>query len=91
MWGDVPYFRDLPSSEVLGSIERTPVATIRTDLKADLERAASLLPSEWSGVDYGRFTKWAALGFKTKIHLYDREWAKRLQLPIKLLTVLRMR
>ncbi len=76
MWGDVPYFRDLPSSEVLGSIERTPVATIRTDLKSDLERAASLLPSEWSGVDYGRFTKWAALGFKTKIHLYDKEWAK---------------
>ena len=82
MWGDVPYFRDLPSSEVLGSIERSPVASIRKDLKADLERAASLLPSEWSGVDYG---------IRQKFIYTIENGQKQLQLQIKLLMVLHMR
>ena len=74
IWGDVPYFRELPSNEELSTITRSPKTEIRTDMKADLTRAISLLPSSYSGSDLGRATKWAATMLKAKFHLLDSEW-----------------
>ena len=78
VWGDVPYFRELLSPEELGSLERTPLSTIRTDMKADLQRAYTLLPDSWSGGDLGRMTKWAAMALKAKFHMFDQEWSDML-------------
>lgn len=79
IWGDVPYFRELLAPAELAELTRTPINTIRTDMKADLERAYSLLPSTYSGSEnQGRFTKWAAMSLKAKYHLFDNEWAETL-------------
>jgi len=76
IWGDVPYFRELPSPTELSTIGRTPIAQIRTDMKEDLARAISLLPASYSGSDLGRATKWAAAMLKAKFHMMDEEWAE---------------
>ncbi|MFB9056886.1 RagB/SusD family nutrient uptake outer membrane protein [Mariniflexile ostreae] len=74
IWGDVPYFRTLPTIVELSSLPRTDKVIIRKDLKKDLEKAIGLLPSSYSGSDLGRVTKWAAATLKTKLHLFDKEW-----------------
>ena len=78
VWGDVPYFRELLSTEELSKLERTPISTIRTDMKADLQKAYTLLPDSWSGGDLGRMSKWAAMALKAKFHMFDREWVEML-------------
>ena len=74
IWGDVPYFRELPSGEELATITRSPKKQIRDDMKDDLARAISLLPSSYSGSDLGRASKWAATMLKAKFHMFDGEW-----------------
>lgn len=74
IWGDVPYFRELPSNEELSTIKRSPKEQIRADMKEDLTRAISLLPDSYSGSDLGRASKWAATMLKAKFHLFDGEW-----------------
>lgn len=75
LWGDVPYFRDVIPAIDRSSLGRTDKTQIRTEMKADLERAISLLPSTlFTGSDAGRATKWAALALKAKFHLFDKEW-----------------
>lgn len=85
LWGDVPYFRELPSPEELSTIGRTDKTTIRTDMKADLERAFELLPAEYSGSDLGRASKWAAAALKAKFHLFDQEWAEAKEWSLKII------
>jgi starch-binding outer membrane protein, SusD/RagB family len=75
LWGDVPYFKTPLSLKELSVIERTPKATIRTEIKADLARAFTLLPTSYSGSNLGRASKWAAAALKAKYHLFDKEWA----------------
>jgi hypothetical protein len=74
VWGDVPYFRELPSNEELSTITRTSKTQIRTDMKEDLARAITLLPDSYGGSDLGRASKWAATMLKAKYHLFDKEW-----------------
>lgn len=74
LWGDVPYFREMLNPIEAGELGRYDKDLIRTDMKADLERAVSLLPSTYSGSDLGRATKWAAYALKAKFHLFDKEW-----------------
>ena len=74
LWGDVPYFREMLNPIEAGELGRYDKNLIRTDMKADLERAISLLPSSYSSSDLGRATKWAARALKAKYHLFDKEW-----------------
>ena len=85
LWGDVPYFRELPSTEELAEITRTEKETIRTDMKADLERAIGLLPGEYASERASRATKWAATALKAQYHLYDREWQPALDACISII------
>lgn len=78
LWGDVPYFRELPTTEELSAITRSDRTMIRQDMKDDLERAIGLLPSSYSSSDLGRASKWAAAALKAQYHLYDREWQEAL-------------
>ena len=74
-FGDVPYFRELLSSEELSKLPRISLTKIRTEMKDDLQEAFNLLPDSYSGADLGRMTKWAAIALKSKFHLMDSEWA----------------
>lgn len=75
-WGDVPYYRNVLNGDAEAcSLTRTPIATIVTDLLADLQYAAEKLPVSY-GSEYGRATQVAALAFKGKIALYYASWKK---------------
>ena len=74
MWGDVPYFRELPSVNELSVIERTSKDLIRKDMKTDLERAFGLLPTDYEKEGISKGTKWAAATLLAKYHLFDKEW-----------------
>lgn len=46
-------------------------------IEADLDFAATHLPSTWSeSTDGGRVSKWAALGMKSRMMLYAKRWQK---------------
>lgn len=74
LWGDVPYIREVLNPIEAGELGRFDKVQIRTDMKADLARAITLLPSSYSSSDLGRATKWAAHTLKAKFHLFDKEW-----------------
>ncbi|MEI6866507.1 RagB/SusD family nutrient uptake outer membrane protein [Flavicella sp.] len=74
LWGDVPYFREMLNPIEAGELGRFDKTEIRTDMKADLERAISLLPTSYASESASRATKWAATALKAKFHLFDKEW-----------------
>ena len=50
-------------------LPRASSAEVVDQIVADLDMAASLLPSNWDGGDYGRFTKGAAMAQKARVLL----------------------
>ncbi|TKG96893.1 RagB/SusD family nutrient uptake outer membrane protein [Puteibacter caeruleilacunae] len=74
IWGDVPYFRSLPTTDELATITRTDKQVIRDEMKVDLAKAFELLPTVYNGANLGRATKWAAATLKAKFHMMDEEW-----------------
>src|SRR5690554_580542 len=73
MWGDVPYFdRIIESNDEVANIERTSIRTIRESILDDFTYAWEKLPDK--PVALGRFTKWGALAFRGKFHLYWACW-----------------
>ncbi len=77
LWGDVPFFTTvLKSNAVAYSLSRTPLATIKDSLVAELTYAASVLPARVSTADKGRVTQAAAYAFLGKIWLYWASWNK---------------
>jgi hypothetical protein len=73
MWGDVPYIdKIITSNDEVASIERTPIRTIRESILADFSYAWEKLPDKPAAL--GRFTKWGALAFRGKFHLYWACW-----------------
>ena len=45
-------------------------------IESDLDFAAENLPDEWDKDNYGRITKGAVYGFKSRVMLYARRWEK---------------
>ena len=70
MFGDVP----MPLAPVNDAAARamtvTPSAKVYDQIIADFDAAAAVLPSAFTGSDYGRATKWAAIGMKARAALY---------------------
>ena len=50
-------------------VERSSTSACMTQIIADLDEAASLLPDTWTGNDYGRIDKGVALAFKGRVLL----------------------
>ena len=70
MFGDVP-MPLVPVTDAEGrALTVTPSAKIYDQVIADFDAAAAVLPSAFTGADYGRATKWAALGMKARAALY---------------------
>ena len=74
-YGDVPLvLKTLPLSEA--AVSRTAKQTVLDSALADFDYAASVLPNSYSSTDVGRATKGAALSFKTRALLYNKNWAE---------------
>lgn len=73
LWGDVPYFdKIINSNDEVASITRTSMTEIKDAILADFTYAWEKLPDK--PVALGRFTKWGALAFRGKMHLYWASW-----------------
>ncbi|MEO7176575.1 MAG: RagB/SusD family nutrient uptake outer membrane protein [Saprospiraceae bacterium] len=73
VFGNVPLFIKLTPPEEL-KVPSTPKAEIYTQILADCNLAAGILPSTFSGLDVGRATKGAALALAAKTSLYQKDW-----------------
>lgn len=78
VFGDVPLLLKITPPDEL-KIPKTPKTTIYTQIVADCERAASLLPVQYAAADVGRATKGAAFALAAKTNLYQKDWNKTLE------------
>ncbi len=82
VFGDVPLFTSIVSPDKLKA-PRTPKSEIYTQILIDCDRAADLLPPQYSAADVGRATKGAALALAAKVCIYQKNWAKALEYVAK--------
>lgn len=75
-FGAVPYMDRPLTHEQAIQLTRMPVQAVRDSILADLNFAVDHLPESYSGSDYGRATKWAALAYRGKFNLYWASWIK---------------
>ena len=69
-WGGMPlYDRELPIEEIR-KIPRSTQAETFDFAIADYKRAYDLLPEEWTGVNSGRVSKYAAAGMLGRLYLF---------------------
>jgi starch-binding outer membrane protein, SusD/RagB family len=70
--GGVPLIRKVQDVTDLQSlyVKRSPTSMCVDSILWDLDKAISLLPSKWTGTDYGRIDKCAALAFKGRVLLW---------------------
>lgn len=78
-YGDVPLILD-PPDMAQASLPRTPKAAVLKQVYADLDSAAANLPVSYSGTNVGRATKGAAWALKSRVYLYQGNWANAAQL-----------
>jgi len=77
-FGDVPLILEVQTlSEAY--VSRTAKSEVLTAILADLDAAATVLPSAYGSADKGRVTKGAALAYKTRILLYNEKWTEAAQ------------
>jgi hypothetical protein len=73
MWGDVPYFDKIISSDAeVADLARTPIKEVKDKIIEDFTYAAEKLPDE--PPQAGRAAKPAALAFRGKLELYWACW-----------------
>lgn len=73
-FGDVPYIdKPLQLSDV-ENITRTSKDEVYAKVMEDFDIAISYLPVEWTGENYGRVTKGAAMAMKARAALYYGKW-----------------
>jgi SusD family. len=70
MFGDVPMPLTPQTDATARAFTNTPSAKVYDQIISDFDAAAAVLPSSYTGSDYGRATKWAAIAFKARAALY---------------------
>ncbi len=75
LYGNVPLITELPDLDNLLVKQAEPLK-VWEQIIADLEKAETMLPDNWSGENSGRPTSGAAIALKGKSYLYMKEWAK---------------
>lgn len=76
VFGDVPLIDKSLTLEESYTVERTPVNQVIDFILADLNAAAADLPTTWSGGNYGKITKGAALSMKARVELFFSRWSE---------------
>lgn len=78
LYGGVPYYdetTDLNKEFNKLSNPRESADFIYGKILEDLGDAIAVLPEQWTGGDYGRASKGAALTLRGKVHLYMKNWS----------------
>lgn len=70
LFGDVPMPLVPVSDAEARALTNTSAAKVYDQIIADFDASAAVLPSAFTGADYGRATKWAAIAFKARAALY---------------------
>jgi len=78
LYGDIPLRVKVETPEELQS-PALPQAQIYAQIESDCQAAADALPVSWTGSDFGRATKGAALALLTRTYLYEKKWAQAAQ------------
>lgn len=76
MFGGVPIFTAVPTTEEAREISRSSREEVFNRVMADLSEAANLLPDTWSSSDYGRASRGVALAYQARANLYEASWQK---------------
>ena len=76
LYGDVPLILE-PLDEIddATSATRTPRSEILTQVYADLDAAAAVLPVSYPPEQYGRATRGAALAYRARAALWANDWS----------------
>ena len=76
-YGDVPYYKAMPSVDEVLKAERTPVATIVADLYKDLDEATAAFEAAGTSPvqTIGRVNKGVALGLKAKLAMLIKDFS----------------
>lgn len=83
VFGDVPVYTTLVPPDLL-RIAKTPKAEIYSVLIEDLDKAATLLPLQYTTDDLGRASQGAAIALANKVSIYQKNWLKALEYTAKL-------
>ncbi|WP_353130693.1 RagB/SusD family nutrient uptake outer membrane protein [Parapedobacter pyrenivorans] len=74
LYGDVPLILAAPDRSEQAKLPRDPKSAVVTQILADLNQAAQLLPPSYTGGNIGRATQGAALALKARVLLYENRW-----------------
>lgn len=77
-FGEVPLINFKVSNAAQANIAKSTVPQIYTQIDADLQEAATVLPLSWEPQFIGRLTKGAAQALQAKTFLYRQNWAAAL-------------
>lgn len=77
-YGDIPYFTNDISIAQSQKIGRTPKAEVVEKVLTDLDQVidSECLPVSYGASDQGRITRWAAMGLKARILLFEGRWGE---------------
>ena len=75
LWGEVPLVQSLQIVGEEALVSRDPKATVVTAVFQDLDVAINSLPESYPSSELGRATKGAALALKSRVHLYEKQYA----------------
>lgn len=77
-FGDIPYFTHTITIAESQEISRTPKAEIVESILSELTDiiSSNVLPEFYSDKDKGRITRYAAMGLKSRILLFEGKWAE---------------
>jgi starch-binding outer membrane protein, SusD/RagB family len=78
-YGDVPLIIETPENSKHGSLPRNAKAEVFSQIVADLNMAATLLPATYAATGKGRAAKGAALALKARVLLYNEKWQEAAQ------------
>jgi len=75
-FGSVPIRSNLAETKEDYFVERSPVEDIWKQILTDWDEAEPVLPVKWDAAYAGRATRGAAIAFKGRAYLYQKEWNK---------------
>jgi hypothetical protein len=76
-FGGCPLIIHTPDNDTQGQLPRNSATEVLVQIIADLDQAATFLPSSYAGtLNKGRATKGAALALKARMLLYNERWAE---------------
>lgn len=87
-FGDIPYFTHVISIAESKTISRTPKADVVDNLLKELTNIIdnNYLPASYSGDDTGRITRWAAMGLKARILMFEGRYDEVTPITNKIMT-----